>query len=219
MKKITVILSVLLIAVTLEAPAQTKKTKKQPKKTATVKKTPAPKTTTLAPKATTYSQPAQTQKTAPATTKHVAAATGDLYKTALGLKFVYGVSLTGKHFISERAALEAIIQYRDHSGLGSEFNLTALYEYHGNITGANGLRWYAGGGAYTGYFNYDNGQLEELTGKSSSFSIGITGVLGLEYKFKNIPLAISADWQPVYTVNGNSGFVSENGGIGIKYTF
>lgn len=48
---------------------------------------------------------------------------------------------------------------------------------------------------------------------------GVAGVLGLEYKFKGIPLAISADWQPIYLLNENSGFSAENGGIGIKYTF
>lgn len=204
MKKITAILSLLLIAGVLQVSAQTKKTKKQPKKTIEAKasvqaKSPAP----VEPKTAIGSN----------------TTTNDYYKTALGLKALYGVSVTAKHFINPTGALEAIVQFRHHSGVGSEFNFSGLYEYHGQIPGAEGLRWYAGGGVYAGYFSYSNDQLVALIDESSSFSIGLSGVGGLEYKFKDIPLAISADWQPVFIVNGNSGLASENGGIGVKYTF
>lgn len=215
MKKITTILSILIIALSLQAQAQTRKAKAKPKKAVTA--TTATTTTTVkkaeAPKAEVKAVAVSTPK------DDVVQQTDDYYKTALGVKFLYGVSLTAKHFISDKGALEAVIQYRHHSGVGSEFNFTGLYEYHGNIAGASGLRWYAGGGGYAGYFSFGNDALNDLVNDSSNFTFGAAGVIGLEYKIKGAPLAISADWQPIYIINGNSGLATDNGGIGIKYTF
>jgi hypothetical protein len=223
MKKITFILSVLIMAITLQVSAQTKKKKATApvKKTVVKKKTTATTTTTTAPAATYKEEPkpAEPKRTAAVATKRASVVSNDYYKTALGLKFLYGISFTVKHFINDKAALEAVIQYRSHSGVGKEFNFTGLYEYHGEIKGASGLRWYAGGGAYVGYFSYDNDQLEELVDESSTTTFGVAGTVGLEYKIKSLPIAISADWQPVYILNGNSGFAADNGGFGIKYTF
>ena len=140
------------------------------------------------------------------------AATGD-YKTAIGVKFLYGISLTAKHFLKEQHALEGIFNYRGFDGLGSQFGATIAYEYHNPIKGVPGLKWYVGGGGHFQYFSFDDDNVE------ASSLFGAVGVLGLEYKIKGIPLAISADWQPVYIFNENSGFSAENGGIGIKYTF
>lgn len=214
MKKIATILSIMIIALSLQTQAQTRKTKAKPKRAVTT--TTATTTTTVkkaeAPKA-------EVKAVAVSTPKKAIVQTDDYYKTALGVKFLYGISLTAKHFISDKAALEAVIQYRHHSGVGSEFNFTGLYEYHGKIAGASGLRWYAGGGAYAGYFSFDNDALNDLVDDSSNFTFGVAGVVGLEYKIKGAPLAISADWQPIYIINGNSGLATDNGGIGIKYTF
>lgn len=200
MKKKLLLLLIVLAAATYQANAQT------------VKKTPAKKNVT---------KPQPTSKTAvkQPTQRNVALKTNQPeqtandYKTAVGLKFIYGISVTGKHFIRNNAALEAIVRYRNYgSGVGSEFNFSGLYEYHGGISGAPGLKWYGGGGVYLGQATFD--LIDQ-----SAFNYGPTGVLGLEYKFKDIPLALSADWQPVFLINSGGGFTGENGGIGIKYAF
>jgi hypothetical protein len=215
MKKIITILSILIIALSLQTQAQTRKTKAKPKKA--VSTTTTTKTTVVKPQ---EAAKAETKTVVATTPKRTAVqADNDYYKTALGVKFLYGISLTAKHFISDKGALEAVIQYRHHSGIGSEFNFTGLYEYHGKIAGASGLRWYAGGGAYAGYFSFDDDGLGDLGDGSSNFTFGVAGVVGLEYKIKGVPLAISADWQPIYIINGNSGLATDNGGIGLKYTF
>ncbi|MES2063728.1 MAG: hypothetical protein V4456_17510 [Bacteroidota bacterium] len=217
MKKIATILSILIIALSLQAQAQTKKQKAKPKKaisanttSTTVKKVDPPKAD--APKT-------ETKTVAVSTPKRTATVTDDYYKTALGVKFLHGISLTAKHFINEKGALEAVIQYRHYTDVGSEINFTGLYEYHGKIAGAGGLRWYVGGGAYAGYFSSDNDAVNDLNDGSSNFTFGVAGTVGLEYKIKGAPLAISADWQPLYIINGNSGLATDNGGIGVKYTF
>ncbi|MBC7937370.1 MAG: hypothetical protein H7Y86_18655 [Rhizobacter sp.] len=131
--------------------------------------------------------------------------TSQEYTTALGVKFYPGaVSL--KHFIKTNAALE---------GLGYFWNkgarITGLYEFHGDINGAAGLKWYAGPGAHVGFYN-------SKYGGGSSF--GVDGVLGLDYKFKGAPINMSVDWQPSFEFNGAyDGFSGNWGGLGIRYVF
>lgn len=127
------------------------------------------------------------------------------YKTALGVKF-YPTAITLKHFTSSKHALE---------GLGYFFNygarITGLYEIHGTINNAGGLKWYFGPGAHIGFYNNKYG---------GGTSIGIDGVLGLDYKFNSAPINLSLDWQPsVEFGNGfNNGFTGNWGGIAIRYT-
>lgn len=138
------------------------------------------------------------------------------YKAALGIKFLWGISATGKFFLKDKAALEAIVHYDGMGGLGTALNLTALYEYHGNFA-VPGLRWYLGGGASLGYAKLKGFEDSELD--SSTFSYGIDGVAGLEYKIDKLPIAVSLDWQPGYSLNSGGGFISKSGGFGVKYTF
>lgn len=131
--------------------------------------------------------------------------TGSDYKTALGIKF-YPTAITVKHFISDKHALE---------GLGYFFNygarITGLYEIYGNINNAGGLRWYVGPGAHIGFYNTKYG---------GATSIGIDGVLGLDYKINSAPINLSLDWQPSIEFGDrfNNGFTGNWGGIAIRYT-
>lgn len=215
----------------LSANAQTKKP--ATKTSTTTKATPAKKTTTTKTptKTTTTSTKAAPTKTTPANTpvkkeeKVVAKSTNQStkptntnagstsYKTALGLKFIYGVSFTGKFFIKDNAALEGILRYNGAGGLGSNIAFSGLYEHHSDIKTVEGLRWYVGGGGHVNYFSYKGGGYDPV------ISFGVAGILGLEYKIKNLPLAISADWQPGFMISPSSGFSAENGGLGLKYTF
>src|SRR5438105_14976246 len=72
---------------------------------------------------------------------------GDSYETAVGVKFWPG-ALSIKHFIQPNAALEGLVNFWDHG-----FRLTGLYELHGDINGAPGLKWYVGPGAHIGWYN------------------------------------------------------------------
>src|SRR5260221_115392 len=63
------------------------------------------------------------------------------YKTALGVKVWDGGGITLKHFFNSNNAAELIGYFWNHG-----FRLTGLYEIHGNISGASGLKWYIGAG-------------------------------------------------------------------------
>jgi hypothetical protein len=211
MKKTTLLLSILMIAFALQINAQTKRTGpvKAGKTVVAKPKKQSPASVTSA------TQPVAGNKTGPKPVKKITEVNTDdqHYKTAVGIKFLYGISLTGKFFLKEKNAVEAIIRYRNYTDLGTEFNLTALYEHHENVSGASGLRWYIGGGGHVGTFSY------KYDGAGPTTTYGIAGAIGLEYKIKGVPLAVSADWQPLFLLSDNAGFTAENGGIGLKYTF
>lgn len=130
--------------------------------------------------------------------------TSDSYKTAVGVKFYPG-AITLKHFINDNTALEGIAYFN--RGL----RVTGLYEIYGNIKDVNGLRWYIGPGAHVGFYSSKYG---------SGSSIGVDGVLGLDYKFTGAPINISLDWQPSFEFGNNygNGFTGNWGGFGIRYT-
>jgi hypothetical protein len=96
------------------------------------------------------------------------------------------------------------------------FRFTGLYEIHGDINGAPGLKWYVGPGAHVGF--WDNDWKWRYPDREDGVSIGIDGVLGLDYKIKGAPINVSIDWQPYFDIVGYTHFGSW-GGLGIRYTF
>lgn len=132
------------------------------------------------------------------------------YRNAIGVKVWDGGGISFKHFFNEKNAGE-LIGYFWRRG----FRITGLYEIHGPITGANGLKWYIGPGAHIGFYDYYLPHDERIHGTY----IGIDGVLGLDYKFRGAPINISLDWQPSFEFGDGLGFIGSWGGLGIRYTF
>lgn len=144
-----------------------------------------------------------------------AQAKGSSYKTALGVKFYPGGGVTLKHFVKNNAALEGIAYFwRD------GMRITGLYEFHFDISGAPGLKWYVGPGAHIGFWN-DRWRRDYPNYRRSV--VGIDGVLGLDYKFNGAPINMSIDWQPSFEFGDYGerygGFSGSWGGFAIRYTF
>jgi hypothetical protein len=135
---------------------------------------------------------------------------GSDYKTALGVK-VYPGAVSVKHFLNKNAV----------EGLGyfssDGFRLTGLYEVHGNIAGADGLKWYIGGGGHVGVWS--DAWKNKYPNRESGAAIGVDGILGLDYKIKGAPLNLSFDWQPSFNLIGYNYFEGGWGGLAIRYTF
>lgn len=85
-------------------------------------------------------------------------------------------SLTAKYVLGGQKALEGLVSF------GSRFGVGALLEVHRPI-GQSGLYWFYGAGAYMGW-------------ESRKTYAGPTGILGLDYKFANIPLNLTIDIKP-----------------------
>ncbi len=80
----------------------------------------------------------------------------------------------------------------------------------------DGLKWYIGPGAHLAVWNTT--WKEKYPGNNPT-GLGIDGVLGLDYKFKGVPINISADWQPSFNFIGYNYFEGGWGGLAIRYTF
>ncbi len=135
---------------------------------------------------------------------------GTSYTTAIGVK-VYPASLSVKHFVQQNNAIEGLLAFWE-----SGNRLTGLYEIHGDINNAAGLKWYIGPGAHIGFWN-DTWKKNNPT-RESGMVVGVDGILGLDFKFKNVPLNMSIDWQPSFNLIGYQYFESGWGGLGIRYT-
>lgn len=127
------------------------------------------------------------------------------YRTALGVKVYDGLGISFKHFLTDRNALELIGYFWGHG-----MRITGLYEIHGPINGARGLKWYIGPGAHIAVYNEKHGDLT---------AIGIDGVIGLDYKFSGAPINLALDWQPSFEFTNSRGFTGSWLGLAIRYTF
>jgi len=85
-------------------------------------------------------------------------------------------SITGQYFVTNQNAVEGILSF------GSRFGIGALLEIH-KPTNIEGLRWFYGAGAYVGFEN-------------SKTYLGPTGIIGIDYKFTNVPINLSIDYKP-----------------------
>jgi hypothetical protein len=145
----------------------------------------------------------------------VFAAQSQGYKSAIGLRFGYPLSVSYKHFISEPGAVEVFAGFRNYAYY-NWFNVGAIYEHHKPISSVEGLQWYFGGGASVFFWSFDDGFFND---NSSNTSIGVMGALGLDYKFANAPFNLSVDWLPTFFVNGyGNGFGGGYGALAARYT-
>jgi hypothetical protein len=125
------------------------------------------------------------------------------YKTALGIRLssnpaVVGNGITFKYFLNEKAAIEGILAFSDPVAIG------ALYEIHNPIS-TPGLQWFYGAGAYVGFNTVAN--------------LGAQGIVGLDYKFQNIPINISLDWKPELNLIESVSFEAGAIGFSARFTF
>jgi len=107
------------------------------------------------------------------------------YKNAIGAKLGYGLVGSYKHFLNEKAAVDVFGGIR-WGGLAAG----AYYLIHKPISSVENLTWYWGGGLSFTTWNYG------YVGYSSYFELGLSGVLGLDYTFKDYPINLSVDWAP-----------------------
>jgi hypothetical protein len=141
------------------------------------------------------------------------------YKNAFGIRVGGTSGLTYKHQFGGGNAMEIIV-------LASP-GLAGLYEKHMG-TKAEGLSWYAGGGAHIrmkkarNYFvvyrneNYYYYSKEYYYGPA----FGIDGIVGLEYKVSGVPLAFSADLKPNIEFWGDDHiYMYLDPSVGIKVAF
>jgi len=136
------------------------------------------------------------------------------YKTALGVRLssspaMVNNSISLKHFLSEQTAVEALFSFGDPLALG------ALYEIHKPFS-ATGIQWYYGGG---GYVSFTKNYNVEKNRNETDPSFGAMGVVGLDYKFTNLPLNLALDWKPELNLVRDINFEPAAVGLTARFTF
>ena len=136
------------------------------------------------------------------------------YKTAVGVRLsssqaMVNNSISLKHFLNERAAIEALFSFGDPLALG------ALYEVHKPFS-TEGLQWFYGGGGYLGFVKSWNPNKQK---NETDVAVGAQGVIGLDYKFVNLPLNLSLDWKPELNLVSDINFEPAAIGFTARFTF
>jgi hypothetical protein len=134
------------------------------------------------------------------------------YNTGVGLRLGFSNGLTVKHFLSQRSAVEGLLATRWRG-----FDITGLYEVHNQAFDVERLNWYFGGGGHVGFWNGDNTNWGD---RGTNYTIvGIDGILGIEYNFREVPINLSLDWKPAFNLTGYTGFWGDGGALSIRYIF
>jgi hypothetical protein len=133
------------------------------------------------------------------------------YNTGIGLRGGWFSGLTVKHFIGESSALEGLLETR-----WKGFNITGLYEKHKRFP-VRRFYWYYGFGGHIGFWN--GGDVSWINETNNQTIIGIDGIIGIEYNFREVPFNISLDWKPAINLVGYSSFWGDNGAFSVRYIF
>ncbi|RYY31425.1 MAG: hypothetical protein EOO04_01245 [Chitinophagaceae bacterium] len=139
--------------------------------------------------------------------------TGRDYRMAIGLRLSNSIptlnnSITGKYFVTDRSAIEGIISF------GSKFGVGALLEIYKPFN-TEGLSWFYGAGAYAGFAS-NSDQYGKGGGR---VFVGPTGILGLDYKFPNVPVNLSLDWKPELDIVPAINFVPDAFALSVRFAF
>jgi len=136
------------------------------------------------------------------------------YKTAIGIRLsssaaMVNNSISFKQFITEKTAIEGLISFGDPLAIG------ALIEFHKPLAAA-GLKYYYGAGGYLGFVKTYN---PNKNINETDANLGAQGVIGLDYKFSNVPLNISLDWKPELNIVTDINFEPAAVGFTARFTF
>lgn len=142
------------------------------------------------------------------------------YTTAVGLRAGTTSGLTIKHFTGNSTAVEGILGFWE-SGLSA----TVLAERYVTAFDVQGLNWYYGVGGHAALYGANTNNRGWGDGRGdlpddSALGLGVDGILGLEYKIKPIPFAVSLDLKPFAEVTTTGSYwIALDPGLGVKVTF
>ena len=144
-------------------------------------------------------------------------ANGQNYNSAIGARLGSPLALSYKKFISEGNAIELYGAFRNFSNY-NWFSINGAYQVHRDFPNVENLQWYLGGGAGLFFWSFDDGIFGPGVDEPSSTTVAISGYLGLEYTFDDVPLSLSVDWVPTFFLSGyDDGFSAGYGALAARY--
>jgi hypothetical protein len=149
------------------------------------------------------------------------------YTTALGLRGGFTSGISFKHFINPKGALEIVLGSRWHG-----LSISGMYQFHkSGALGLPELSWLYGLGARIGFYDEHyyyqgyrrnncqdprNPRCYPYYSNRNFTAVGLLGIGGLEYQFKEIPITISLDVIPYFYFNKWGGSFMD-GSISVRY--
>ncbi|TDI67583.1 MAG: outer membrane insertion C- signal [Bacteroidetes bacterium] len=127
--------------------------------------------------------------------------TGIVKAQEIGIRF--GDALGANYAIDGIFALGKFSRVHADLAFGNGVTIEALYDFLYKPLGGEAFHWYAGFGISV---NFDD-----------PFTLGIPGEIGLEYHFNGAPIAIGADWRPVFVIVEETKFRTGGYGFNIRY--
>jgi hypothetical protein len=121
----------------------------------------------------------------------------------IGIRFgdVLGndVAVDGIFSAGEFSRLHADVSF------GSGVGIDLLWDFQVKPLGSDGLNWYLGFGP---------SMLID-----DPFWLGVSGEIGLEYHFKDVPIALGIDWRPIFFIIEDTEFEAGGFGFNARYVF
>lgn len=121
----------------------------------------------------------------------------------LGIRFgdISGgnVALDALFSTGEFSRIHADISFGD--GVG----IDVIWDFLYRPLGGEAFNWYAGVGPYVWI--------------DDPFWLGVVGELGLEYRFNSIPISLSGDWRPSFSLIDKTDFHAGGFGFNVRYIF
>ena len=130
--------------------------------------------------------------------------TGIVKAQEIGIRF--GDALGAKYAIDGIFAIGKFSRVHADLAFGGDkggVTIEALYDFLYKPLGDEAFHWYAGFGISLGI--------------QDPFVLGIPGEIGLEYHFNGAPIAIGADWRPVFVILDETKFETKGYGFNIRY--
>lgn len=109
-----------------------------------------------------------------------------------------------KGFVGGANALEAMLSFQ------RGVNFYGLYERNVPMN-AKGLNFYYGAGGNVGNW--------EKKHHKDKFTVGIDGIVGIEYKIENAPIVLGVDYKPCLNFVGHTGFKWYDFGFNVRVVF
>jgi hypothetical protein len=126
---------------------------------------------------------------------------------SVGPRFGGTVAISAKkHWGSNKSAFELIAQIKDFENSGSDldgFALTGLFQKLAPLSGNSKLAALIGFGPS---FNFKD-----------QFNLGVSGMLGFDWRLKSVPITLQFDWMPTYYFINSNTFKVNNGAITARF--
>ena len=131
------------------------------------------------------------------------------YKNAAGLRLGKTDGLNYKRFLTEDGAIELMLGF---GGYDDGMRIYATYQWHFQIPAefTDNLYMYYGVGGHAGYINpykdrryyMKDSTIVSENGNKTYYTIGVDGVLGLEYRIYTVPMTVSMEVKPYFEYYG-----------------